>query len=410
MNGLFDGYRSFPGLLAEPDPPAVAPPHLRPVAVPSGAPVPAVPPQSRLQQILSFVNRGAGAIGDGLTQAATGPSDPRLSAEQNRKAQSQAMINAGLAMMAAPGEGFAGVAQGLLTGQQMAAGTREQMYATTQQERIQQALQDPALLARLTPEQQQMLRFLPPMEAMKVIVDALSPKDPILVGDGAIAIDPVTRKPVFENTKDAELSSFMKDAYHVLGIDPATATPEQRASARAVAAEMRKSGSPTVNINNTPAQRDFGNINELGSAFQKEIGDHITVANSYGAVISAANDPSAAGDLSMIFAYMKILDPGSVVRESEFATAQNAANVPERIRAAYNRALKDGTRLTPEMRADFIATARRIAQQRQRQLNPILNRYRRRASGVGLDPSLVVFDPFEEAGLSDEPRGKDRLR
>jgi len=34
---------------------------------------------------------------------------------------------------------------------------------------------------------------------------------------------------------------------------------------------------------------------------------------------------------------MKILDPGSVVREGEFATAQNSAGIPERIRAKYNR-------------------------------------------------------------------------
>jgi len=36
---------------------------------------------------------------------------------------------------------------------------------------------------------------------------------------------------------------------------------------------------------------------------------------------------------------MKMLDPGSVVRESEFATAQNAAGVPDRIINLYNKAL-----------------------------------------------------------------------
>jgi len=39
-----------------------------------------------------------------------------------------------------------------------------------------------------------------------------------------------------------------------------------------------------------------------------------------------------------------MLDPGSVVRESEFATAQNAAGVPDQVRNMYNKVLS-GTRL-----------------------------------------------------------------
>jgi hypothetical protein len=56
---------------------------------------------------------------------------------------------------------------------------------------------------------------------------------------------------------------------------------------------------------------------------------------------------------------MKMLDPGSVVREQEFANAQNAAGVPERVRAAYNNALR-GERLTDNTRADFLDRAGRL--------------------------------------------------
>lgn len=74
--------------------------------------------------------------------------------------------------------------------------------------------------------------------------------------------------------------------------------------------------------------------------------------------IQAAED-TAAGDISLIFAFMKMNDPGSTVREGEFATAQNATGVPGRVVAAYNRALQ-GTRLTPTLRADFKKTAGNI--------------------------------------------------
>ncbi len=63
-------------------------------------------------------------------------------------------------------------------------------------------------------------------------------------------------------------------------------------------------------------------------------------------------DPSAAGDLSLIFSYMKILDPPSTVREGEQALAEQARGVPDGIRNLYNKLLT-GERLTPEQRADF---------------------------------------------------------
>jgi hypothetical protein len=99
-------------------------------------------------------------------------------------------------------------------------------------------------------------------------------------------------------------------------------------------------------------------------ATPKELRDEYTKANKeyeqalygYGKVVSAAKDPSPAGDIALIFGFMKTLDPGSTVREGEFATAQQAGGVPERIVALYNQVI-DGTRLTESQRADFIAQA-----------------------------------------------------
>lgn len=70
---------------------------------------------------------------------------------------------------------------------------------------------------------------------------------------------------------------------------------------------------------------------------------------------------TAASDISLIFNFMKINDPGSTVREGEFATAQNAAGVPERITNLYNQMLR-GTRLSPEQREDFLAQAGNLAE------------------------------------------------
>ncbi len=103
----------------------------------------------------------------------------------------------------------------------------------------------------------------------------------------------------------------------------------------------------------------------------------------------AASQPSAAGDLSAIFAYMKLLDPGSAVRESEFANASNAAGVPDRIRNQWNKA-KSGERLTAAQRADFVGQARKLYAVHRRQYGEQAERYRALAQKAGGDPDDVV--------------------
>tara|TARA_R100000808_G_scaffold8880_1_gene24806 strand:+ start:18291 stop:19208 length:918 start_codon:yes stop_codon:yes gene_type:complete len=81
-------------------------------------------------------------------------------------------------------------------------------------------------------------------------------------------------------------------------------------------------------------------------------------------VVKSLARETAAGDVSAVFAYMKVLDPRSVVREGEQATARNAAGIPERIRNAYNRTLT-GESLTPEQRQDFLETSQSLFQSEQ---------------------------------------------
>ena len=66
---------------------------------------------------------------------------------------------------------------------------------------------------------------------------------------------------------------------------------------------------------------------------------------------------TGAGDLSLVFQYMKILDPGSTVREGEFANAANAGGVDDQIVGIYNK-LNDGAFLSPMQRVDFYQRAK----------------------------------------------------
>ena len=100
-------------------------------------------------------------------------------------------------------------------------------------------------------------------------------------------------------------------------------------------------------------------INTMRKEFSKESGEFISVRNSYQRVLASVEDPSPAGDLALIFNFMKMLDPGSTVREGEFANAENSAGVAQRIRGQYNKIIGEG-RLSATQRADFTDRAERL--------------------------------------------------
>jgi len=107
--------------------------------------------------------------------------------------------------------------------------------------------------------------------------------------------------------------------------------------------------------------------------------EYIDVLNAYRRV--EASEDTAAGDIALIFNYMKMLDPGSVVREGEFATAQNATGIPNRIKNIYNKAIK-GERLNPEQRKEFrdqshsmYKAAKKTLDEYKAGLRPMINEY-----------------------------------
>lgn len=101
-------------------------------------------------------------------------------------------------------------------------------------------------------------------------------------------------------------------------------------------------------------------------------------------------EPTAAGDLALIFNYMKMLDPTSTVRESEFANAANAAGVGERLRAQYNRVFS-GERLSEKQRADFLARAEQLLGAQLKVQKTVDDQFITIAEEAGVDPEDVLI-------------------
>ena len=151
-------------------------------------------------------------------------------------------------------------------------------------------------------------------------------------------------------------------------------------------------------------QQLFQNTLSLRKEYDNQSGDFIKVRDSFGRIGAAAKDPSAAGDLALIFNYMKILDPGSVVRESEFANAASTGAFGERLKAAGLKILQ-GQRLSPIMRADFVDRANRLYQSQLDQQNRLMTEFRSTATDFGLDPLKTAPDLVAgtrlEGGIGD---------
>ena len=132
--------------------------------------------------------------------------------------------------------------------------------------------------------------------------------------------------------------------------------------------------------------------NDLRDDYVKQSGEFIKQRDAFGRITASAKDPSPAGDLALIFNYMKLLDPGSTVREGEFANAQNAGNISQSIVGQYNKLIKGEGRLDETLRNDFLNRANRLYKQAEGQQGQTTKTYQGLASrAVGVNPENVVI-------------------
>jgi hypothetical protein len=153
-----------------------------------------------------------------------------------------------------------------------------------------------------------------------------------------------------------------------------------------------------------PAPMDPDTIKAEGT-LRTEYGNTNTVKDfglqtqAYQRVLDSATNPSPAGDMALLYAYMKMLDPGSVVRETEFATAASSGSFGERIKAGVDQIL-NGTRLTDVQRKDFLERAGQIYQGAAQLQGDTNERYSGLAEQYGYDPERIVA-PIPQIGVLD---------
>lgn len=127
----------------------------------------------------------------------------------------------------------------------------------------------------------------------------------------------------------------------------------------------------------------------------------------------ADKDPKNTGEADIMFitSFMKMIDPGSVVRENEFKLAEGAGGKGAEYLNFANKVLRGG-RITPEVRNRYMALAEKEMEKQRAQQNLADKPFRLQAERLGL-PLEMIFEgetpaekPASELIPTFQPRGK----
>jgi len=130
-------------------------------------------------------------------------------------------------------------------------------------------------------------------------------------------------------------------------------------------------------------------------------------------MLAALDENTGAGDVAAIFAFMKTLDPNSVVRESEFEVAEGTGGATlMSFEKGYQKwkKLKKGERLTERERENFRQAAIKFHNSAEGSIDNIRTGYEKIAENRGLNIENIFVDNdlrplFIKSKIQDGPPG-----
>lgn len=210
---------------------------------------------------------------------------------------------------------------------------------------------------------------------------------PIKLGAGDSLVDPTTYKPLVTNQKEAEQPSSVKE-YLYAKVQGYPGTFE------AWAREQANLKAPKTTVSVNTGQKGFDNTLKLRGDFRSEpvYKAHQEMQSAYAQIQQSLKQASPAGDLAGATKMMKLLDPGSVVRESELGMAMAASGLLDRVEN-YAANILRGTKLTPTQRADFQRLSDALFSESVKQYNAKRGEYQGIAERNGLSVPDVLGSP-----------------
>jgi hypothetical protein len=157
---------------------------------------------------------------------------------------------------------------------------------------------------------------------------------------------------------------------------------------------QKSAGAAKTIVDMTGGQKGFENEMKLRGEFKSEpvYKAYTEMQSAYGQINDGLSSESPAGDLAAATKFMKLLDPGSVVRESELGMAMSATGMLDRAKN-YAELRMSGKKLTDDQRKDFkkvsdalFSTATSVYNQKRDELV-------QQGSGYGLNAERALGSP-----------------
>lgn len=216
------------------------------------------------------------------------------------------------------------------------------------------------------------------------------------------------RDPVEIDTKIRERKNVARvpaDLAETMGMTAgAETTPAAIMSARQFLKPPKPENAPPPGVLSDDQRRGLIGLNAAIRS-DPDIKDFVIMRDNYKRMTEMTKLASGQGDLSIIFSYMKVLDPTSVVREAEY---NNAAEAVGKLPALANvpNGWLSGKKLTPAGRQGFIDAAASLYNAKKQDHDRATAMYSEQARALGVDPALVLRD-YSTSGSATESWGRD---
>lgn len=157
---------------------------------------------------------------------------------------------------------------------------------------------------------------------------------------------------------------------------------------------QKAAGAQRLTVDMTGGQKGFDNEMGLKKAFATEpvYKAYGEMQSAYSQITDSLKSESPAGDLAAATKFMKLLDPGSVVRESELAMAMSASGALDRAKN-YAELRISGKKLTPDQRKDFQQLSDQLFSTATNVYNTKRGEFAQMGDAYGLDANRALGAP-----------------
>ena len=173
-----------------------------------------------------------------------------------------------------------------------------------------------------------------------------------------------------------KIAPEVRQAMQTLGINKPLdqLLPQELQAIKKEMVQFKQAGANVMNVN--MGQHGFENTMKLGESFKSEpiYKTHQEIRQAYEQVNNSLNRKDAAGDMAAAIKINKMLDPTSVVKESEAARIAASRGIVDTL-GQLNAKITKGESLTPQQRTQYKALVKDFYDISGNQYNETRNKY-----------------------------------